>query len=194
MSATVLAIAQPVTRAPVQIVGPSPRAQVAALSGPQIEALQSLQASRLIARLPNGRSAPLASIRVRVTPPAPTCTSHDCDGDSHNAIAFGGDDCNDNDVHAFPGNTEIGDYAGHDEDCDPSTIGNRDVDGDGFIDAGIYNVGGNGEIHGNDCDDTQRLVNPMQQEVPNDRDDDCDTVVDDLGWWAPGGGPYQRHS
>ena len=194
MSATVIAIAQPVVRLPPQVANTNLRAplQAASLTGAQAEALQAMQSTRLAARLTNGRPTQLGDMHVRIVAPAPTCTSHDCDEDGHIAAMYGGDDCNDNDPAAHPGNIEVGDVRGHDEDCDPTTIGTRDADGDGFIDAEIWNAGANGGVHGTDCDDNQKLVNPMQQEVPNERDDDCDGVVDDLSWWAPGGRPYLR--
>ena len=46
-----------------------------------------------------------------------------------------GNDCDDNDANRYPGNTEVCDLAGYDEDCDPTTVGSKDVDGDGFIDS-----------------------------------------------------------
>lgn len=43
------------------------------------------------------------------------------------------DDCDDNDARRFPGNIEICDSQGIDEDCNVRTVGNLDEDGDGFI-------------------------------------------------------------
>jgi hypothetical protein len=50
---------------------------------------------------------------------------YDIDGDGHRVIGAPGsdaaDDCNDNDRHEFPGNPELRDTVGHDEDCDEVT-------------------------------------------------------------------------
>lgn len=65
---------------------------------------------------------------------------HDCgvapdgDGDGVASIDCGGSDCDDSDPNRFPGNVEVCDEDGHDEDCDPRTFGTRDSDGDGHID------------------------------------------------------------
>jgi hypothetical protein len=59
----------------------------------------------------------------------------DRDGDGAHSIATRGHDCNDNDPNAFHGNTEVCDPLGHDEDCNPETIGGIDRDGDGYISA-----------------------------------------------------------
>lgn len=69
------------------------------------------------------------------------CENGDSDGDGMKSVACGGNDCDDNDARRFPGNAEICDTAGHDEDCDASTIGTRDSDGDGFVDAACWNDG-----------------------------------------------------
>jgi len=66
----------------------------------------------------------------------PTCV--DADGDGHGAIPCG-DDCDDNDAQRYPGNTEVCDDREHDEDCDNSTYGHRDTDGDGEDDARCCN-------------------------------------------------------
>ncbi len=58
----------------------------------------------------------------------------DRDGDGHQDVACGGDDCDDADASRYPGNVELCDDRGHDEDCNPATVGNKDTDGDGFID------------------------------------------------------------
>ena len=71
--------------------------------------------------------------------PTGCVTNPDRDGDGHDRIECGGDDCNDNDLNRYPGNTEVCDDEGHDEDCDPSTPGRRDADGDGFVDSECRN-------------------------------------------------------
>lgn len=63
----------------------------------------------------------------------------DADGDGEPSIASGGRDCDDNDPNRYPGNIEICDHDGRDEDCDTSTFGNRDADGDGHVDAKCFN-------------------------------------------------------
>lgn len=67
------------------------------------------------------------------------CGARDADGDGVESMACGGTDCNDNDPNRFPGNREVCD-AGHDEDCDPTTFGNKDSDGDRYVDANCYNM------------------------------------------------------
>lgn len=57
----------------------------------------------------------------------------DRDGDGYKSLTCGGDDCDDRDPNRYPGNTEICDANGIDEDCDPRTVGAVDNDGDGFI-------------------------------------------------------------
>lgn len=63
------------------------------------------------------------------------CAVRDADGDGYDSIACGGNDCDDKDVGRNPGQTEICDARGRDEDCDVRTVGDKDEDGDGFIDA-----------------------------------------------------------
>lgn len=46
-----------------------------------------------------------------------------------------GRDCDDNNPLRFGGNLEVCDPHGLDEDCDLTTFGSKDEDGDGFIDA-----------------------------------------------------------
>jgi hypothetical protein len=117
----------------------------------------------------------------------------DDDGDSHASSACGGDDCDDADPHAFPDNPELCDPADHDEDCDPSTFGARDRDGDGFADAACCNVApGGARSCGPDCDDGLTAYHPgangtcgicpapyRRLEVCDGLDDDCSGIIDD---------------
>jgi hypothetical protein len=104
----------------------------------------------------------------------------DKDGDGRRSISAGGDDCDDEDPNRFPGNAEVCDVAGHDEDCDFITVGSRDNDDDGFVDQRCVNTADDGTVYrGEDCDDARRWVNPLVPEVCNGRDDNCDGAVDD---------------
>lgn len=106
--------------------------------------------------------------------------SPDCDGDGFQSERFGGFDCDDADANRFPGNPEVADANGHDEDCDYTTYGFRDVDGDGFGDHRAQNVNNAGVvIAGQDCDDQRRSVHPNAPEVCNKIDDNCDGAVDE---------------
>ncbi|NOY93807.1 MAG: hypothetical protein GXP55_21710 [Deltaproteobacteria bacterium] len=102
----------------------------------------------------------------------------DADGDGHDAITCGGDDCDDADPMRFPGNAEVCDASAHDEDCDPSTFGSRDADGDTYIDAACCNVDASGGmVCGDDCDDAEMSVHPTAAEACNNIDDNCDGVL-----------------
>lgn len=59
----------------------------------------------------------------------------DKDGDGYKAMHCGGNDCDDNNPNRNPGNKEICDPQGIDEDCDATTVGDLDQDGDGYISA-----------------------------------------------------------
>jgi len=88
----------------------------------------------------------------------------DADGDGHEDMRCGGDDCDDRDADRYPGNVEVCDAARHDEDCDPSTYGHRDLDRDGVADARCCNVRPDGGANcGSDCDDANRAIQPSAQ-------------------------------
>src|SRR5690606_8986358 len=95
------------------------------------------------------------------------CAEPDADGDGHDRIGCGaGDDCDDTDGDRYPGNFEVCDPEGHDEDCDPETISAQpDRDGDGYLDAACWNLRADGsENRGTDCDDTRNTVHPNAPE------------------------------
>lgn len=105
----------------------------------------------------------------------------DADGDGFSAIVCGGDDCDDSDADRFPGNPEVCDAAGHDEDCDLSTVAGAggDADEDGFVSAACCNAQADGSLMcGDDCDDDEADVNPSAVEVCNGVDDDCNGLLD----------------
>jgi hypothetical protein len=86
-----------------------------------------------------------------------------------------GDDCDDADASRNPGALEVCDATARDEDCDATTLGGVDSDGDGYVDARCCN----GTSCGNDCNDAVRGASPMGTEVCNHIDDDCDGRTDE---------------
>jgi hypothetical protein len=72
------------------------------------------------------------------------------------------------------------DPAGHDEDCDPSTVGDRDVDGDGVQLGAVLQ---RRRLRA-DCDDARRGTNPSVPEVCDGLDNDCDGPWTRACWWS----------
>ena len=107
------------------------------------------------------------------------CDVADADGDGRDAVACGGDDCDDADAARFPGNPEVCDD-GHDEDCNASTYGDRDLDADGVVDHLCCNDDGGVSRCGDDCDDSAAGTYPGATEICNAVDEDCDALVDDV--------------
>ncbi len=106
----------------------------------------------------------------------------DCDdaGEADASAGFG--DCDDarGDIH--PGASETDCTDATDYNCDGST-GGTDDDGDGFAAC-------------EECDDSLANVNPGEDEVCNEIDDDCSGAIDDdpidaeLRWWDSDGDGY----
>ncbi len=111
----------------------------------------------------------------------------DADGDGYAA----GYDCDDQDPAVNGGATEIPDN-GVDDDCDPGTpdgsetIGPTDT---GETDTTPVDADQDGHASDTDCDDRDAGVFPGAEELCDDRDQDCDGVVDEGGvdqrtFWA----------
>lgn len=108
-------------------------------------------------------------------------------------------DCDDDNGERSPAEKEVCDKDDLDNDCDglsddddPDVVISveavyADADGDGFFDRDSEqflcdppsDLQPERESHGWDCDDTEALVNPAGNEIPNGRDDDCDNSWDE---------------
>jgi len=78
----------------------------------------------------------------------------DRDDDGVDGVGCGGLDCDDDDPAIFPGQTEVCDAQGVDEDCDPATLGTLDADGDGLQASECCNLEQGALVCGVDCDDS----------------------------------------
>ena len=90
-----------------------------------------------------------------------------------------GDDCDDADPSRHPGAPEVCDPAEIDEDCDPSTVGETDLDDDGATSFACCNTTAHERECGPDCDDTSASVGPDAPEVCDGVDNDCNGRVDE---------------
>lgn len=124
------------------------------------------------------------------------CDVADLDGDGVDSIVCGGSDCDDNDRNRYPGNPEVCDANGHDEDCIPCTVtasdtGDEDLDGHTSEQCWNEWVGVaptcdasrvlvlDGVVAGRDCDDANPSRHHGLPEVCNGVDDDCDRLIDE---------------
>jgi len=112
------------------------------------------------------------------------CSEPDADGDGVPAAVCAGPnddrDCNDGDKGVYPGNSERCDEADVDEDCDFTSHGTRDGDGDGEDDIRCCNVAADGQrFCGSDCDDAAYNVNRGVSETCDGIDNDCNGVRDE---------------
>ncbi len=104
----------------------------------------------------------------------------DGDGDLATPCGFDGiagtsdDDCDDNDIDNFPGNTESCD--GSDNNCDTGIDEGFDTDGDGVTTCGPDGTPGTAD---DDCDDNATTNFPGNPEVCDGLDNNCDTGIDE---------------
>lgn len=103
----------------------------------------------------------------------------DVDGDGHEALECGGDDCDDANPNRFTGNLEQCDAEGLDEDCDPTTLG-PDGDADGEPSDECCNTNADGDlVCGGDCDDERSGIHPGAADGCGGGDEDCDGEIDE---------------
>jgi alpha-tubulin suppressor-like RCC1 family protein len=123
------------------------------------------------------------------------CSEPDQDNDTFNVEGCTTDqrfDCDDDDADRYPGNPE--DCDEHDEDCKETSVGIKDVDGDGYTDALCANrlfyqpLATSPQpltAHGSDCNDDDEFMSPSSIEVCDKRDNNCNGETDEVSG-APG--------
>jgi len=155
--------------------------------------------------------SPDSDVKVCMGPEHGPCDPSDCNEDTDTCRCDDGDhdgdgvyvegcakdsriDCDDNDSDRFPGNPERCDALQHDEDCRDSTVGVRDVDGDGFTDEACANKLFYQPLlstpqpltaHGTDCHDDDAFTHPGAIEVCDNKDNNCNGETDEVSG-APG--------
>ena len=107
----------------------------------------------------------------------------------HHGFSLEAGDCDDTNSMVHPRSQEV--CNGLDDNCDDvididaidQLVWFADTDGDGFGDVHVAEEACEEPIgfvsNTDDCDDTNSLVHPQSQEICNDIDDDCDTLIDD---------------
>jgi hypothetical protein len=106
--------------------------------------------------------------------------SRDADCYDYRGVPLG-DDCDDDDAMRFPSNLEVCDAMGHDEDCDLTTFGGVDADGDEYESSACCQRDAMDRLRcGTDCDDAVGSTHPLAGEICNGLDDDCDELDDDI--------------
>jgi len=113
---------------------------------------------------------------------ARTCGTvcEDADQDGETAAACGGTDCDDHDAMRGASLAEVCDASDLDEDCNPATFGERDADGDGYLDASCCNRTASGTLAcGDDCDDRNPASHTAEAETCDGYDEDCDHAIDE---------------
>jgi hypothetical protein len=131
------------------------------VGGPYTVSLRSTSSSKVLSSV---------SMRVHVPPPPPPPNKArapmDDDHDNVDAMT----DCDDWDPLVHPTQVEVNESNDKDEDCDPTTYGKMDSDGDGHFDArfcNIFKTGSGADRYfayncGDDCDDRNNAVFPGQ--------------------------------
>jgi len=126
------------------------------------------------------------------------CADSDCeaicdaDGDGHDSLERGGNDCDDDNPAVNPDAAEVCDGVdnncnGETDDDDPDvelTSWYADNDGDGFGDPDVVRLqceppAGQSSNDNTDCDDNDPSVHPEGTEVCDGQDNDCDGLADD---------------
>jgi len=101
----------------------------------------------------------------------------DADGDMRDAIECGGMDCDDANTDVHPGHAETCDDV--DNDCDPATFGDTDLDADGAVSDACCNPTPEGTLCGTDCNDMEPNAGSGDTEICDGLDNDCNGTTDD---------------
>jgi hypothetical protein len=131
------------------------------------------------------------SVSVQIDRVEISCAHNpDEDGDGHDSLECGGDDCDDSESTTFPGADEVCDEV--DNDCDGSIdegdaidapTWHPDGDGDGFGDlesAVVSCTTPTGHVEdATDCNDSDASISPEADEVCDEVDNDCDGTTDE---------------